>query len=189
MIKTRICHVLLAASSAVLVVACSARAEHGGDEDCAMCALPVREHATKASATEPSDAGTPPPSAPSAPADAKSPTPAPASGLVAGSVPCGAITCSGTTPVCCEGGLDDGKCVAKGASCLLGNAIACDQAADCDVGMVCCVDTSNGRASCTARASCNSDKEEEACASDSDCVSGETCKKAPASAHANLICQ
>ncbi len=110
--------------------------------------------------------------------DATNPGDADASNDVGRSVKCGAMTCSGTTPYCCENGALR-TCIGAITACN-GVLIHCDSPADCDPGQICC-GTGVLDGSCVVGTSvscqntCSAQLEFIVCDDASDCAQNQTC--------------
>jgi hypothetical protein len=174
---------VVAASIAVLVVACSGGGGDDGQGSCTSCTLPVRSsQVTDTSPSSDADDASVPPSPPvpmgKKPGDMPSPDAATSLPPGSGSVLCGAVSCSGGTPVCCINHDDIGTCVSKTAPCTDNIALECDQRSDCTAGALCCGTTSTRRAVCTTTTTCAGNDEYLICTTDADCAPGKTCKTA-----------
>ncbi|MGA7121685.1 MAG: hypothetical protein WBY94_16380 [Polyangiaceae bacterium] len=100
-------------------------------------------------------------------------------------IACGASSCAGSSPFCCESdvSLDGAKstgpsdtCVATPSSCVSPTAIRqCESATNCGGGQVCCRLSSGVVTSQLCELTC-AIGESQLCASASDCVAGEQCQ-------------
>jgi hypothetical protein len=83
-------------------------------------------------------------------------------------VACGSTTCTTSSNECCASPDGGGSCIADNGACTGGVTLACDEAADCSGGAVCCQVLACGTNASSCKATCGTG-DFQPCRTDSEC--------------------